>query len=213
MLGDRARVVAPVERVPELERLLGDSARRVAEVDVITFGLGIALGLLLGAISVPLPGGAHFSLGLAGGPLVVGLILGRLGRTGPLVWSSPYGANMTLRQFGMVLFLAGVGIKSGGALTTTSTGIDALEVVLLGAAVTIFVVAGTLYVGHRLLRVPLSVLVGTLAGIQTQPAVLAYAVERTGKDVPNAGYASVFPLAMIAKILLGQLALQLSVLH
>jgi putative transport protein len=209
MLGDRARVVAPIERMAEIEKLLGDSARRVAEVDVITFGLGITLGLLLGAIDVPLPGGAHFALGLAGGPLVVGLVLGRLGRTGPLVWSSPYGANMTLRQFGVVLFLAGVGIKAGGSLRGSGAELPALELLLGGAAVTLLVVSSCLYVGHRLLRVPLSVLVGTLAGVQTQPAVLAFAVEKTGKELPNVGYATVFPLAMIAKILLGQLLLQI----
>lgn len=209
MMGDRARVVAPVERLPELEQLLGDSARRVAEVDVITFGLGIALGLLLGAVSVPLPGGARFSLGLAGGPLVMGLILGRLGRTGPLVWSSPYSANMTLRQFGVVLFLAGVGVSAGGALTTASS-LSVLQVLLAGATISTSVVIGTLFVGRRLLRVPLSVLVGILAGVQTQPAVLAFSVEKTGKDLPNVGYATVFPLAMIVKILLGQLVLQLA---
>ncbi len=209
MLGDRARVVAPVERVPELERLLGDSARRVAEVDLITFGLGITLGLLLGAIKVPLPGGAHFSLGLAGGPLVVGLVLGRLGRSGSLVWAPAYGANMTLRQFGVVLFLAGVGIKAGGTLNAGSAELGLLEVLLVGAAITSLVVVGALYVGHRVLRVPLSVMVGALAGIQTQPAVLAFAVEKTEKDLPNVGYATVFPLAMIGKILLAQLVLQL----
>ena len=112
MLGDRARIVAPRAALQALERLFGDSARRVAEVDVISFGLGIALGLLLGAVPIPVPGGT-FSLGLAGGPLLVGLILGRLGRTGPLVWTSPYGANLTLRQFGLVLFLAGAGLAGG----------------------------------------------------------------------------------------------------
>jgi putative transport protein len=208
MLGDRARVVAPIDRVHEVEKLLGDSARRVAEVDIITFGLGIALGLLLGAISFPLPGGARFSLGLAGGPLVMGLILGRLGRTGPLVWSSPYGANMTLRQFGVVLFLAGVGCKAGSALSTAAS-ISVIQTLLLGAVITATVVVGTLFVGRRVLGVPLSVLVGILAGIQTQPAVLAFGVEKTGKDLPNVGYATVFPLAMIVKILLGQLVLQL----
>jgi putative transport protein len=208
MLGDRARVVAPSRPAAALSRALGRSARRIAEVDIITFGLGIALGLLLGAISFPLPGGARFSLGLAGGPLVMGLILGRLGRTGPLVWSSPYGANMTLRQFGVVLFLAGVGCKAGSALST-ATSISVAQALLLGAAITATIVVGTLLVGRRVLGVPLSVLVGILAGIQTQPAVLAFAVEKTGKDLPNVGYATVFPLAMIAKILLGQLMLQL----
>jgi putative transport protein len=208
LLGDRARVVAPLERMPELTRLLGDSARRVAEVDLITFGLGITLGLLLGTISVPLPGGAHFSLGSAGGPLVAGLVLGRLGRSGPLVWSPPYSANMTLRQLGLVLFMAGVGLRAGASLSNASeTG--AWSLLGAGAVVTGVVVSLSIAVGHGLLRIPLAVLVGTMAGVQTQPAVLAYALEKTERELPNVGYTSVFPLAMIAKIVLAQLVLQL----
>lgn len=207
MLGDRARVVAPLERLPELTRLLGDSVRRVAEVDLITFGLGIALGLLLGAVAVPLPGGSHFALGVAGGPLVMGLILGRLGRSGALVWTPPYSATMTLRQLGLVLFLAGVGLRAGASLSQQSD-VGVWSLVLVGATVTAFVVTVTVFVGYRLLKIPLGVLVGMLAGIQTQPAVLAFALEKTERELPNLGYASVFPLAMIGKILLAQLALQ-----
>lgn len=208
MLGDRARVVAPVDGVPALERLLGDSARRIAEIDVITFGLGITLGLLLGALPVPIPGGSRFSLGVAGGPLVAGLILGRVGRTRSLVWALPYGANMTLRQLGVVLFLAGIGLKAGGTLSTTIGQIAPLRLVLGGAAITALPVAATILVGRRLLKIPLSVLVGTLSGIQTQPAVLAFAEEKTGNDLPAVGYATVFPIAMIAKILFAQIVLQ-----
>ena len=208
MLGDRARVVAPIDRVPALEKLLGDSARRIAEVDVITFGLGITLGILLGAIAVPLPGGASFSLGLAGGPLVAGLILGRLGRTRSLVWSLPYGANMTLRQLGVVLFLAGVGIRAGETLATALGQIGPFRIAAAGAIITALSVSATMIVGWRVLGIPISVLVGIMAGIQTQPAVLALAVERTENDLPNVGYATVFPIAMIAKILLAQLLLR-----
>lgn len=207
LLGDRARVVAPVDRLPELTQLLGDSARRVAEIDLITFGLGVALGLLLGALSLPLPGGGHFSLGSAGGPLVVGLLLGRLGRSGPLVWTLPYSANMTLRQLGLVLFLAAVGLKAGASLAQQSEP-GGVAVLLAGLLVTVFVVGSCLFVGHRFLRIPLAVLIGMLAGIQTQPAVLAFALEKSELELPNVGYASAFPLAMIAKIVLAQLALQ-----
>ena len=208
MLGDRARVVAPIDRVASLEKLLGDSARRIAEVDVITFGLGITLGLLLGAVTVPLPGGASFSLGLAGGPLVAGLLLGRIGRTRSLVWSLPYGANMTLRQLGVVLFLAGVGIRAGGTLSNSVNGISPLRAAVAGAAVTALSVSVAMIIGRRLLRIPLAVLAGTLAGIQTQPAVLTLAVERAESDLPNVGYSTVFPIAMIAKIVLAQLVLR-----
>jgi len=206
MLGDRARVVAPRASMPALESLLGDSARRVAEVDVITFGLGIALGLLVGAVPVPVPGGS-FSLGLAGGPLLVGLILGRLGRTGPLVWTSPYGANLTLRQLGLVLFLAGAGLQAGAVLGGAFEQGAALRMLASGALISLVSSLLTVVVGYRVLRIPLGVVVGMLAGVQTQPAVLAYSVEKTGRDLPNVGYATVFPIAMISKILLAQLIL------
>jgi len=207
MLGDRARVVAPRAALQTLERLFGDSARRVAEVDVISFGLGIALGLLVGAVPVPVPGGT-FSLGLAGGPLLVGLILGRLGRTGPVVWTSPYGANLTLRQFGLVLFLAGAGLQAGAVLASALGQGVVVKMLVAGAIISLGSALLTVVVAHRILRIPLSVVVGMLAGIQTQPAVLAYALEKTGRDSPNVGYASVFPIAMISKILLAQLILQ-----
>ena len=207
MLGDRARFVAPRASIAPLETLFGDSARRVAEVDVITFGLGIALGLLVGAVPLPAPGGT-FSLGLAGGPLLVGLILGRLGRTGPLVWTSPYGANITLRQLGLVLFLAGAGLQAGAVLGGALERGAALRMISSGACVSLSSSLLMVFIGHRLMRIPLGVVVGMLAGVQTQPAVLAYSIEKTGRDLPNVGYAAVFPIAMIAKILLAQLILR-----
>ena len=207
LLGDRVRVIAEKAILPRVEKVFGDSVRRLAEVDVITFGLGIALGLALGSLELPLPGHERFSLGLAGGPLVMGLLLGRAGRTGPLVWTPPYGGNLTLRQFGLVLFLAGIGLKAGAQLAGSLSGGPWLGILLAGAAVTASTSVATLALGHLVLKMPLSVVVGTAAGLQTQPAVLAYALERTGRETPNVGYATVFPLAMITKILLGQLLL------
>jgi putative transport protein len=206
-LGDRARVVAPRTRMGEVEKLLGDSQRGVAEVDVITFSLGITLGLLLGVVPLPLPGGGTFELGLAGGPLIAGLVLGRAGRTGPLVWTSPFAANLTLRQFGLVLFLAGVGLRAGGQLAASAVSAESTSIVLSGALVTAVSTGLALVLGHRVLRIPLDVMTGTLSGIQTQPAVLAYAVQRSGNDLPNVGYTTVYPVATIAKILLCQLLL------
>jgi hypothetical protein len=113
-LGDRVRVVCARERMPDVSRFLGDSYRALGEIDVLSFGFGIAAGLALGAIALPLPGGGSFELGSAGGPLVVGLALGAIGRTGPMVWQLPYTASLTLRQFGTVIFLAGIGLRAGG---------------------------------------------------------------------------------------------------
>ncbi|HEV8548648.1 MAG TPA: TrkA C-terminal domain-containing protein, partial [Polyangiaceae bacterium] len=207
LLGDRVRVTAARSVMPSLGRLFGDSLQKLAEVDVITFGIGIGLGLVLGAIPLPLPGGQVFSLGNAGGPLVAGLCLGRVGRTGPLVWAPPYGVNLTLRQFGLVLFLAGVGVQAGAHLAGTLSRGAPVQMLATGAVVTLVSASSALFVGHRLLRIPLSVMVGTLAGVHTQPAVLAFATQKTQSELPNTGYATVFPLATISKIVLAQLLL------
>lgn len=203
-LGDRVRVIAPTARIDEVSKFFGDSYQSLAEIDVITFGLGVVLGLGLGHLGVPLPGGASFRLGVAGGPLIVGLVLGRLGRTGPLVWTMPYSASLTLRQLGLVLFLAGVGLRSGGAFVRTMSGGGGLSLLVAGAAVTFTTAFAALVVGRKLLHIPLSVLVGTVAGIHTQPAVLAFGTERTGNDLPRLGYASTFPIATVTKILFAQ---------
>ncbi len=207
-LGDRVRVVAPRERLAEVGKFLGDSYRALAEIDVLTFGLGITLGLLLGTIAVPLPGGGTFKLGLAGGPLIAGLLLGRLGRSGPLVWTLPFSANLTLRQIGLVLFLASVGTRSGNAFVSTLRTGHGGSVVIAGALIAVASASFVLYLGKRL-KMPLDVVTGVVSGVQTQPAALAFAVERAGSDQPNVGYASVFPLATILKIVVAQLLLSL----
>lgn len=208
-LGDRIRVVGPRERMDEVSKFFGDSYKALAEVDVVTFSLGIALGLALGMVPIPLPTGTSFKLGAAGGPLIVGLLLGRIGRTGPLVWTLPYSANLTLRQLGLVLFLASVGTRSGYAFATTFAQGGGLAIFAAGAVVTCVTALGGLWIGHRVLRIPGDVLVGIIAGVHTQPAALAFAVEQTGSEQPNLGYSTVFPLATIAKIVLAQLLLAL----
>ncbi|MFO0547198.1 MAG: aspartate:alanine exchanger family transporter [Polyangiaceae bacterium] len=207
-LGDRVRVVAPRQRMTDVAKFLGDSYRALAEIDVISFSLGIALGLLVGMIPIPFPG-TTIKLGAAGGPLVVGLVLGRLGRSGPLVWSLPFSANLTLRQLGLLLFLAGVGTRSGDAFAATLQAGGALPMLAAGAMVTVVVATAILFVGYRLLRIPLPTLTGMLAGIHTQPAVLAFAAKRSGEEATGAGYAAVFPVATLAKIVAGQLLVTL----
>lgn len=204
-LGDRVRVIAPRERMDELSRFFGDSVRALAEIDTLTFGLGIVLGLLVGQIAVPLPGGGAFRLGIAGGPLVVALVLGNLGRTGPLTWSLPYAASLTLRQVGLLLFLGGIGLRSGHAFAETLGRGEGLGTIGIGAAITVTSALVTLLVATRVLRLPVAVALGVVSGIHTQPAALAFAGERTKSELPRVGYASVFPLATVAKIVIAQL--------
>jgi putative transport protein len=209
-LGDRVRVVAPRAQMPAISSFFGDSYRALRELDVLSFSVGVALGLALGAVEVPLPGGGSFSLGFAGGPLLVGLALGALGRTGPIVWQLPHSANLTLRQFGIVVFLAGVGVNSGQAFADTIVSREALSVLATAIAVAAAGAAVTVAAGTTLLRLPLATLVGVVAGMQTQPAVLAAAAEREQSDTElNVGYVTVVPLAMIAKIVLAPVLLRL----
>lgn len=206
-LGDRVRVVTDRDRIDAVSDFFGDSYRAVSEVDILTFSLGLALGLFLGTLPIPLPGGSELRLGFAGGPLLVALVLGTLGRTGPLVWSLPYGANLTLRQIGLILFLAGVGTRAGYGFITTFTHEGGLLLFATGIVITCSVAVTMLWVGYRLLKIPMSILIGMLAGLQTQSAVLGYALEQSRNELPTVGYASVYPVATITKILLAQLLL------
>lgn len=203
-IGDRVRIVAPPAQMDALGRFFGDSYRAASELDILTFSLGLALGLALGLIPIPVAPGIHFKLGLAGGPLIVALILGKLDRTGPFAWNPPFGTNVTLRQIGLVIFLAGVGTQAGYAFVSTLFARGGALIFALGLSVTLTAAFSALVVGYKLLRMPLGLLYGVLAGMQTQPAVLGFAVEQTKNDLPNVGYASVFPFATILKIILAQ---------
>jgi putative transport protein len=206
-LGDRVRVVTDPAHMEAVSAFFGDSYRALSEVNILTLSLGLTLGLLIGLIPIPLPGGVSLSLGYAGGPLLVGLVLGTRERTGPLVWTLPYSANLTLRQIGLILFLAGIGTRAGSALLTTFTQGNGLELLLAGALATSVIMLATLWVGYKLLRIPFSILIGMTAGLQTHPALLSFAIEQTGNDAPTLGYTAVYPVAIIAKIIIAQLLL------
>ncbi len=205
--GDRVRVVAPRSRMREVGKFFGDSYKALSEIDILSFSLGLVIGILLGQIPVPLPGGGVFRLGNAGGPLVVAIILGWRERTGPLVWTIPYSANLTLRQIGIVMFLAGVGTRSGYAFFQTLLGANGLPLFLGGLLITVATASLALVIGHKVLKIPFSLLIGMVSGMQTQPALLTFSAQQTGNEVPNMGYASVYPVAMVTKIVLAQVIL------
>jgi putative transport protein len=208
-LGDRVRVVAGRRQIEAVVRFFGDSYRALSEIDVLTFSLGIAAGLALGAIPIPLPGGTTIELGLAGGPLVVALLLGAKDRTGPFVWTLPYGANLTLRQIGLILFLAGIGTRAGYAFRSEFGDAHGLVLFATGAVVSCVVALTALWSSRALLKIPMGIATGMLGGLQTQPAVLSFALEQSRDELPNVGYASVYPLATIAKIVIAQVMIAL----
>lgn len=203
-LGDQVRVVAPRDKLGEVGKFLGNSFKLLGEIDVISISLGIGLGLLVGAIPIPLPGGLTFNLGFSGGPLIVALILGALGRTRKILWVLPYNVNRTLRELGMVLFLAGIGTQAGSAVAGSLTEVG-LSVIAVAAIVSLIYSALALLIGYKVFRIPMTTLYGLLAGVQTQSATIAYANEKTKGDLSNITYATVYPTAMVMKILLAQL--------
>lgn len=200
-LGDRVVLVARRRDLEDIYRVFGNSYESLSTINLMSFGLGLALGLLLGMITFELPGDVSFSLGFAGGPLVVALVLGYLRRSGNLVWSLPYGANLTLRQFGLILLLAGIGIRSGHTFVQTIVDGGGGLVFLSGAIIAGLTTIFTLLIGFKLFRIPFSFLTGMVG---SQPAILDYALEQAGNKYPTIGYTRMLPIALIAKILFTQ---------
>jgi putative transport protein len=206
--GDRVRILTGRNELASASKFFGDSYAAQSEIDILTLSLGMAAGFLLGMIPIPLPGGITLKLGIAGGPLIVALLLGSINRVGKLVFVMPFSANHTIRQLGLVLFLAGVGTRSGYAFRETlAHSDDGLTFFMAGGILTISVAFLFLFVGTRYLKIPFPKLAGMLSGVQTQPAVLAFVNEQAKSEQPNIGYSSVFPIATLAKIIFVQVLL------
>ena len=197
--GDRVGVLAHRGDFPAMRKYFGDSIKGTAEFSYISIGIGMALGFLIGAIQIPLPGIGKLSVGLSG-VLIVALILGNLRRTGGMNWTIPLSANLVLRNLGLTLFLAQVGMASGPkfAATVADTGFLMLG---LGAAVLVALVLPILILGLFVFRMPYDEVAGIVAGACGNPAILAYSNKLTSTDRPDIGYAMIFPGMTIVKIL------------
>lgn len=200
-LGDHVAVVVPTDELDDIAEWLGDSERRVAEVDGMAFGIGLVLGLLLGIVSFPLPGGQGFQLGAAAGPLIVGMLLGALRRTGPLVWTLPAAANLTIRQIGLMLFLAALGLNAGPQFASLLGSPEGRRAALL-AAVMVVVCCVIQALGAKFIGLSSARAAGGIAGFLGQPAVLQAADARVTDERIEAAYATLFAFAIIVKILL-----------
>lgn len=204
--GDRVGLMARREHRDAARRHFGDSIKGTTEFSYVALGVGMALGILLGILPIPIPGLGTLSLGLAGGPLVVGLILGRLGRTGNWVWTMPVSANLILRNLGLTVFLAQVGMSSGPKFLATvqQTGMLFL---ILGAAIVLVAVLFNLLVGHFVFRFRLDDLLGATCGVAANPAHAVFASKLVTTDRTDIAYAITFPTGTIMKILLLQVML------
>jgi putative transport protein len=197
--GDRIGLFANRGDFAALRKFFGDSIKGTADFSYISIGLGMAFGFLLGALQIPLPGIGKIAVGLAG-VLIVALILGNLRRTGGMNWTIPLSANLVLRNLGLTLFLAQVGMASGPkfAATVTETGFLMLG---LGAVVLVALVLPILILGLFVYRMPYDEVAGIVAGATGNPAILAYSNKLAPTDRPDIGYAMIFPAMTIVKIL------------
>lgn len=197
--GDRVGVLANRGDFAAMRKYFGDSIKGTAEFSYISIGIGMALGFLIGAIQVPLPFIGKLSVGMAG-VLIMALILGNLRHTGGLNWTVPLSANLVLRNLGLTLFLAQVGMASGPkfAATVTETGFIMLT---MGVAVVVALVVPIMIIGLFIYRLPYDEVAGIISGACGNPAILAYANRVAPTDRPDLYYAMIFPGMTIVKIL------------
>lgn len=190
-LGDVVEVVLPVTNHEELSTYFGNSVRGVSELDSVAAAGGLALGFLAALVVIPLPGGSSFALGAAAGPLLVGLVLGAVRRTGVTAWQLPRQANFTLRKLGLMLFLASVGLASGPAFAATAFTLTGVQAVVLAAVVSVAGCGSFLLFAWLLGQSPARA-AGGVSGLLGQPAVLQYALSRSTDGRIMAGCATTF---------------------
>lgn len=202
--GDRVGVLMPPERRQEIRQHFGDTVKAAAEFSYVSLGLGMVLGVLLGLIPIPIPGVGTVNLGIGGGPLIVALILGKLRRTGPLLWTMPLPANIVLRNFGLSIFLAAVGINAGQPFVRTVADAG-LTMLFIGMAVLLITVIIVLLVGYYLMKIPFDDLVGIASGATGNPAILVYSTRMAPTERPDIAYAMIFPSMTIVKVIAVQI--------
>lgn len=199
--GDLVHIVGPAADLDRAAALFGNSDKAVGATEFLPIFLGLAAGIAVGAIALPLAGlPAPLKLGLAGGPLLVAIVLGRLGRVGPVVWYMPGNVNAALRELGMALFLSAVGLKAGAhVVEALRTGAGPMWLGV-GVAITVIPMLVCGAFGRLVLRLDYPTLSGVLAGAMTDPPALAFAQGLAGSDAPAVGYAAVYPLTMVLRI-------------
>lgn len=204
--GDTVLAVGEEAAIGQVARVLGDSPKALNHPLVIPIFIGIALGVLVGSWPISVPGvpGA-VKLGLAGGPLLVAILLSRLGRIGPLVWYMPISANFMLRELGIVLFLACVGLRAGPLFVEKVMSGQGLQWMALGAAITLLPLLLVALVARLFMKLNYLSLCGLLAGSMTDPPALAFANTVSGSDAPSVAYATVYPLTMILRVVSAQM--------
>lgn len=209
-VGDRIMVVGPEDAVTHVSGVLGNSIKRLDTPNIATIFLGIIIGIIFGSLPFTIPGmPVPMRLGIAGGPLIIAILIGRYGYKVRLVTYTTTSANLMLREIGLVLFLASVGIKAGAGFWETVVQGDGLKYVGTGFLITVIpiLVIGTL--ARLKFKFNYFTIMGMLAGTYTDPPALAYANQSCSKEAPAVGYSTVYPLSMFLRILTAQIIILL----
>lgn len=207
-IGDRVMVVGREENVNRVAELMGNSARSLNVPNIATIFIGIVIGILFGSIPIAVPGvPVPLKLGLAGGPLIIAILIGRFGYRIKLVTYTTTSANMMLREMGLALFLASVGIKAGAGFVHTVVQGDGLLYVLTGFFITIIPILIVGPFARWKFKFNYFTLMGMIAGTYTDPPALAYANSSCSKEAPAIGYSTVYPLSMFLRIFTAQICI------
>jgi putative transport protein len=201
---DKLTVAGGKEVMKQVVKLLGNDDKRLSDTDFLPLAAGIILGILVGKIKIDFSSTLSISPGLTGGVLIVALILGNLGKTGPLIWTMSGTANLLLRQLGLIFFLAAVGTNAGAHIADIFHNYG-LELFLVGAAITILPMLITAIIAHYFLKMNMLVLLGTLAGSMTSTPGLAAADSYSRSNAAQVAYATVYPIAMVFLIICVQI--------
>ncbi len=205
-VGDKLMVVGDQVSVNRVSSVLGNAIRRLDHPNIATIFVGIILGIIFGSLPIPVPGiPMPLKLGIAGGPLIIAILIGRFGYKMHLVTYTTTSANLMLREIGLVLFLASVGIKAGANFVDTVVAGDGLLYVMTGFLITIIPVLIVGTVARKIYKFNYFTIMGMLAGATTDPPALAYANASCPKDAPAIGYSTVYPLSMFLRIFTAQL--------
>jgi putative transport protein len=204
-MGDRVTVVGSEDAIASVEKYMGNSMRRLREPNLISIFIGIALGVLIGSIPIMFPGIPQpVKLGLAGGPLIIAILISKFGPKFKLVTYTTMSANLMLREIGIALFLACVGLEAGGSFVETIIS-GGYKWIGYGVIITVIPILTMGIIGRKVCKLNYYTLMGLIAGSMTDPPALSFANTLAGNDVPAVGYATVYPLTMFLRVITAQL--------
>lgn len=205
-VGDRIMVVGPEDAVNRVAAVMGNSIKRLDAPNIATIFVGVFIGILFGSIPVAIPGiPVPIKLGIAGGPLIIAILIGRYGYKVHLVTYTTTSANMMLREIGLMLFLASVGIKAGDGFLETAIQGDGVKYVYTGFLITIIPILIIGIIARKKYKFNYFTIMGMIAGTYTDPPALAYANSICSKEAPSIGYSTVYPLSMFLRIFTAQI--------